>query len=56
MAGRPPAYQSDEEKPVSVSLRIPRPLYDLVFGREWYVDPAAAPGDPIRRDVFDGLV
>jgi len=30
MAGRPPAYQSDEEKPVSVSLRIPRPLYDQV--------------------------
>ena len=34
-------------------LRFPRPLYDLVFGREWYVEPAA-PG-PIRRDIFSGL-
>lgn len=35
--------------------RIPRPLFDLVFGREWYRDPAARPGEPIRRDIFDGL-
>jgi hypothetical protein len=28
MAGRPPTYLSDAEKPVSVSLRIPRELYD----------------------------
>src|SRR5712691_11849280 len=27
---RPPTYQSDEEKPVSVSLRIPRELYGRV--------------------------
>jgi LmbE family N-acetylglucosaminyl deacetylase len=44
------------DRTLAAFLRIPRPLYDLVFGREWYVDPAAAPGDPIRRDVFDGLV
>ncbi|MGW5241931.1 PIG-L deacetylase family protein [Monashia sp. NPDC004114] len=43
------------DRTLAAFLRIPRPLYDLVFGREWYVDPAAAPGDPIRRDVFDGL-
>jgi len=30
MAGRPPTYQSDAEKPVSVSVRIPRALYDQV--------------------------
>lgn len=28
MAGRPPTYQSADERPVSVSLRIPRALYD----------------------------
>ncbi len=28
MAGRPPTYQADDERPVSVSLRIPRALYD----------------------------
>jgi hypothetical protein len=28
MAGRPPTYLSDAEKPVSVSVRIPRTLYE----------------------------
>ena len=28
MAGRPPTYLSDAEKPVSVSLRLPRELYE----------------------------
>ena len=35
-------------------LRIPRPLYDLVFRREWFVDPAA-PAGTARTDVFEGL-
>ena len=43
------------DRTLAAFLRIPRPLYDLVFGREWFVDPAAHPGDPVRRDVFDGL-
>jgi LmbE family N-acetylglucosaminyl deacetylase len=43
------------DRTLAAFLRIPRPLYDLVFGREWFVDPAARPGDPVRRDVFDGL-
>jgi hypothetical protein len=30
MAGRKPLYSSDDEKPVSVSLRVPRALYDQV--------------------------
>ena len=30
MAGRPPTYQTADEKPVSVSLRIPRAIYDQV--------------------------
>lgn len=34
--------------------RIPRPLFDLVFGREWFVDPDA-PAGTARTDVFEGL-
>lgn len=34
--------------------RIPRPVYDLVFGREWFVDPDA-PAGTARTDVFEGL-
>lgn len=33
-------------------LRIPRPLFDLVFAREWYLDPALPTGSTVRRDVF----
>jgi LmbE family N-acetylglucosaminyl deacetylase len=43
------------DRTLAAFLRIPRPLYDLVFGREWYVDAAARPGDPVRRDIFEGL-
>jgi hypothetical protein len=28
MAGRPPTYQSDDAQPVSISLRVPKALYD----------------------------
>ena len=34
------------DRTLAAFLRIPRPLYDLVFGREWFVDPAARPGGP----------
>ena len=57
------------DRTLAALLRIPRPLYDLVFAREWYVDatPAVrgeAPSSPpsrrrrrreILRDVFEGL-
>jgi LmbE family N-acetylglucosaminyl deacetylase len=36
-------------------LAVPRPLFDLVFGREWFRDAALPRGTPIRRDVFEGL-
>jgi LmbE family N-acetylglucosaminyl deacetylase len=41
------------DRALAAFLRIPRPLYDLVFGREWFVDPARAPGLRIARNVFD---
>ena len=43
------------DRTLAAFLRIPRPLYDLVFGREWFIDPDAGPDDPIRHDVFHGL-
>ncbi len=43
------------DRTLAAFLRIPRPLYDLVFGREWFVDPAHPAGAPVARDVFTGL-
>ena len=43
------------DRTLAAFLRIPRPLFDLVFGREWFVDPAHPPGAPVSRDVFAGL-
>ena len=43
------------DRTLSAFLRIPRPLYDVVFGREWFIDPAQPPGTPICRDIFAGL-
>jgi LmbE family N-acetylglucosaminyl deacetylase len=43
------------DRTLAAFLRIPRPLYDLVFGREWYIDPAAPRGGPLATDVFEGL-
>jgi LmbE family N-acetylglucosaminyl deacetylase len=43
------------DRTLAALLRIPRPLYDLVFGREWFRDPSRPPGGPVSRDVFEGL-
>lgn len=49
------------DRTLAAFLRIPRPLYDLVFGREWFRDPSVGRGgggtgaDGIRTDVFEGL-
>jgi LmbE family N-acetylglucosaminyl deacetylase len=43
------------DRTLAAFLRIPRPLYDVVFGREWYVDASRPPGSPVARDVFEGL-
>ena len=42
------------DRTLAAFLRIPRPLYDLVFGREWFRDPALPPGAPLRTDIFEG--
>lgn len=43
------------DRTLAAFLRIPRPLYDLVFGREWFVDPAGDPAGPMGTDIFEGL-
>lgn len=49
------AADQDADRTLAAFLRIPRPLYDIVFGREWYAEPAATAGRSMRRDIFDGL-
>jgi len=43
------------DRTLAAFLRIPRPLYDVVFAHEWFVDPAHPRGAPVSRDVFAGL-
>ncbi len=43
------------DRTLQAFLRIPRPLYDLVFGREWFRDPSRPAGGPVGTDVFEGL-
>lgn len=47
------ATADDGDRTLAAFLRIPRPVYDLVFGREWFVDPAHQ--GPVARDIFAGL-
>jgi LmbE family N-acetylglucosaminyl deacetylase len=43
------------DRTLAAFLRIPRPLYDVVFAHEWFVDPARPSGAPLAHDVFAGL-
>ncbi len=43
------------DRTLAAFLRIPRPVYDLVFGREWFRDPRHRAGAPVSRDIFEGL-
>ncbi len=44
------------DRTLAAFLRIPRPLFDLAFGREWFRDPTLPPGSRVSRDIFEGLV
>ncbi|PRY60063.1 LmbE family N-acetylglucosaminyl deacetylase [Knoellia remsis] len=59
MRAHAPQASSDgspgEARTLAAFLRIPRPIFDVVFGREWFRDPAAKAADGIRSDVFEGL-
>lgn len=41
------------DRTLAAFLRIPRPAYDLVFGREWFVAPGHT--GPVSHDLFEGL-
>ncbi len=43
------------DRTLDAFLRIPRPFFDLVFGREWFRDPAHPRGAPVATDIFAGL-
>lgn len=47
------ATADDGDRTLAAFLRIPRPLFDVVFGREWYVEQGHT--GPVSRDVFAGL-
>ena len=62
------AADDGADRTLAAFLRLPRPLYDLVFGREWFVDATASaaskPGSASgsgsgsgsrRDDIFAGL-
>jgi len=48
------AADDGADRTLGVFLKIPRPLYDVVFGREWFRDPAHT--GPVSNDIFAGLV
>lgn len=41
------------DRTLAALLRIPRPFFDLLFAREWFIDPDHR--GPISRSIFDGL-
>ena len=51
------ASSNGGDRTLAAFLRIPRPLYDVAFGREWFRDPSVhgRAVDGIRTDIFEGL-
>lgn len=58
------AADDGADRTLAAFLRLPRPLFALVFGTEWYVDPAAPPlgegaasgrAGRLATDIFAGL-
>jgi LmbE family N-acetylglucosaminyl deacetylase len=47
------AADDGADRTLKLFLKIPRPLYDVVFGTEWFRDPAHT--GPVRDDIFAGL-
>jgi LmbE family N-acetylglucosaminyl deacetylase len=40
---------------LALLLRLPRPVFRLALGREWYAEVGRAPGGPLLDDVLAGL-
>ncbi len=45
----------DADRTLAAFLRLPRPLFDAVFAREWYVDPTRRGVGRVGSDIFEGL-
>lgn len=43
------------DRTLAVALRLPRPVYRLVFGHEWYTERGRPAGRPFSDDVFDSV-
>ena len=43
------------DRTLAALLRLPRPLYRLALGREWFVQPGRTPGAKPLDDIFAGL-
>ena len=43
------------DRTLAAFLRIPRPIFTLAFGHEWFRDPAHPEGAPVSDDILDGL-
>ena len=44
------AADGGADRTLAAFLRIPRPVYDIVFGWEWFIDPDHR--GPVSRDIF----
>ncbi|MDO5712068.1 MAG: PIG-L family deacetylase, partial [Micrococcales bacterium] len=56
MAAHASQAAGDEgDRTLAAFLRIPRPLYDLVFGREWFADATGGHRERPGRDILQGL-
>ena len=42
-------------EPMTLLLRLPRPVLGLALGREWFRERGRAPGAPLLDDVFASL-
>lgn len=45
----------DADRTLAILLRLPRPVYRLCLGREWFVEHGAAPTRPLKDDIFASL-
>jgi LmbE family N-acetylglucosaminyl deacetylase len=43
------------DRTLAALLRLPRPLYRRVLGREWFIERGRTPGPPLLDDVFATL-
>jgi LmbE family N-acetylglucosaminyl deacetylase len=44
-----------DTRTLAYCLRLPRPLYRLAFGTEWFVEPGRPAGRPVSGDIFASL-